>query len=79
MEHERETREQRGLTALDGAVALIVVLVIVQMWLLSATLEAYLAGHDAAALPGAITSALLLLGCFGLYRFIVRIERNVRR
>ena len=79
MDHERQIRERRGLTALDGAVALIVVLVIVQMWLFSATLEAYLAGHGAAALPGAIASALLLLGCFGLYRFIVRIDRDARR
>ena len=36
--------------------ALIVVLLIVQIWLLSATLEAYLAGHREAALPGAIIS-----------------------
>jgi hypothetical protein len=79
MEPEHQIRERRGLTALDGAVALIVVLVVVQMWLLSATLEAYLGGHYAAALPGVIASALLLLGCFGLYRFIVRIDRDARR
>ena len=34
----------RGLTALDGAIALIAVLLIVQMWLLTATLGALLFG-----------------------------------
>src|SRR5262245_49214322 len=35
----------RGITAIDGAIALLVILLIVQMWLLTATLETYLAGH----------------------------------
>ena len=46
--------QNRGLTAIDGAMALIVILLIVQIWLLSATLESYLAGHREAVLPGAI-------------------------
>ena len=48
----------RGLTAIDGAIALIAVLLIVQMWLLTATLEAFLAGHRGPALPAAIVSQL---------------------
>lgn len=39
------TKQRRGLVAIDGAMALIVILLIVQIWLLSATLEAFLAGH----------------------------------
>src|SRR5438445_13097177 len=35
--------QNRGLTAIDGAMVLIVVLLIVQIWLLSATFEAFLA------------------------------------
>ena len=46
--------QTQGLTAIDGAMALIVLLLVVQMWLLSATLDAYLAGHSDAALPGAV-------------------------
>jgi hypothetical protein len=75
---ERTAPDNRGITALDGAIALIAVLVVVQMWLVSATLESYLAGHDDAALPGAIVSGLLFAGCFGLYRFIERIDREAR-
>ena len=69
----------RGLTAMDGAMALIVLLLIVQIWLLSATLESFLAGDQAAALPGAIVSAVLFLACFGLYLFVERIDAEMRR
>ncbi len=58
--------------------ALIVLPLIVQVWLLSATLDAYLAGHRDAAIPGAIVSGILFLVCGGLYRFVVRIERQGR-
>src|SRR3974390_561916 len=50
--------QNRGLTAIDGAMVLIIILLIVQIWLLSATLESYLAGHREAAVPGAIISGI---------------------
>ena len=71
--------QNRGLTAIDGAMALIVILLVVQIWLLSATLESYLAGHRDAAVPGAILSALLFAACFSLYRFVDRIDSEVRK
>jgi hypothetical protein len=70
---------KRGLTAIDGAMALIIVLLIIQIWLLSATLESYLAGHKEAAIPGAIVSGLLFLACLGLYLFVDRVDSEVRR
>ena len=69
----------RGLTAIDGAIALIAVLLVVQMWLLTATLEAFLAGHHGPALPAAIVSAVLFGACFALYLFIERVDRSSRR
>lgn len=74
-----DPRQSRGLTAIDGAMVLIVVLLIVQIWLLSATLETYLAGHREAAVPGAIISGILFLTCLGLYLFVDRIDSEVRR
>lgn len=71
--------QNRGLTAIDGAMVLIVVLLILQIWLLSATLESFLAGHREAALPGAIISGFLFLACLGLYLFVDRIDSEVRR
>src|SRR5262245_13708129 len=70
---------KQGLTALDGALALIAILLIAQMWLLTATLESFLAGHHEAALPGAIISGLLFLASFGLYIFVDRIDSAARK
>jgi uncharacterized protein DUF6755 len=69
----------RGLTAIDGAMALIVILLMVQIWLLSATLESYLAGRTEAAAAGAVISGLLFLACFGLYLFVDGIDREARK
>jgi len=79
MEGPRYPPERRGLTAIDGALALIAVLLIVQMWLLTAALETFLAGHPEAALPAAIVSGVLFLGCLGLFLFVRGVDREVRR
>jgi hypothetical protein len=65
---------RRRVTALDGAAALLILLLMVQVWLLSATLDAYLAGHSDAALPGAICSGILFAASVGLYWFVQRID-----
>lgn len=81
MNHEpnRFPPERRGLTAIDGALALIAILLVVQMWLLTATLESYLAGHHEGALPALIVSGILFLACLGLYLFVRGLDREVRR
>lgn len=70
--------EKRGLTAIDGALSLITVLLMVQVWLLTAALEALLAGHRETALPSAIASALLFAATFGLYRLTHRLDHSRR-
>jgi len=69
----------RGLTAIAGAMSLIAVLLIVQIWLLSAALESFLAGKRRTALPAVIFSGLMFLVCFGLYVFVDRVDSDVRR
>jgi len=59
--------------------SLIAVLLIIQVWLLSATLESFLAGHRDAALPAAVFSGMLFLICLGLYVFVERTDREVHR
>jgi hypothetical protein len=73
-----DPQQRRGLTAIDGAMALIVILLIVQIWLLTATLESYLAGHREAAVPGAIISGVLFVACFALYLLVDRIDSEYR-
>lgn len=73
-----KSRQGRGLTAIDGALAFLIILLIVQIWLLSAALEAFLAGHRDAALPAAIVSGVIFLICLGLFLMIRNLDRSVR-
>ena len=53
----RFRRDQHGAAAVEFAFllpVLIVILLVVQIWLFSATLDAYLAGHRTVALPAAV-------------------------
>jgi predicted Co/Zn/Cd cation transporter (cation efflux family) len=59
--------------------ALIVILLVTQVWLLSATLNSYLAGHRDVVIPGAVVSGLLFLMCAALYLFIVRLARRTAK
>ena len=71
-------KKKRSLVVIDGALSLIALLLIVQMWLLTATLESHLAGHKETALPAAVLSGILLACCWALYVFIGRAERQAR-
>jgi hypothetical protein len=73
---QNEVLQRRGLGAIDGAMSLMLILLIVQIWLVSATLNAYLEGSDGVVLPGAILSGVLFLGCAGLYRFVSGVDRS---
>ncbi len=70
---------QRALTAISGAVALLVILLMVQIWLLTATLESFLAGHPETAMPAALISALLFLACLGMYVLVDRMDHEARK
>ena len=70
--------QSRGLTAIDAVTALLVIVLVIQIWLLSATLDSFLAGHTETALPAAIVSGLLSVACFGLYVFVRRVDRHAR-
>src|ERR1044072_4587094 len=73
------SKQKRGLVVIDGAMALIVILLIVQIWLLNATLETYLAGHSGAVVPAAIFSGILFSACLALNLFVDRIDQVSRR
>jgi hypothetical protein len=70
---------QRALTAINGAVALLVVLLMVQIWLLAAALESFLAGHRETATPAALISGVLFLACLGIYLLVDRLDRETRK
>ncbi len=70
--------QNRGLTVIAGAMSLIAVLLVVQIWLLSAALESFLAGNHHSALPAAIFSGVMFLTCLGLYLFVDRVDSEAR-
>lgn len=71
--------QNRGLTAMTGAMALIIVLLMVQIWMLTATLESYLAGSNSSPGAAAVFSGVLFGICVGLYLFVERVDAEVRR
>jgi hypothetical protein len=65
----------RRRVAIDAAMVMIILVLVIQMWLLTATLESYLAGHHRVALPGFLSSVVLFVVCLFLYRLVRRIDR----
>ena len=68
------TREQRA-TIVYGMLAFVLTLVILQLWLLTATMNAYLGGDETVIWPAAGTSLMCLLLNVGLWRYLLRMER----
>lgn len=67
------TRTQRG-TIFAGMLAFVMILVVLQLWLLSATMNAYLGGDESVILPAAVASLLCLLLNAGLLRYLYKID-----
>lgn len=58
--------------------SLIAVLLMVQMWLLTAALESFLKGDMQAMLPAAVVSGVILLVSLCLYFFVEHVDSEVR-
>ncbi len=71
------TRDQRT-TVVHGMLAFVLMLVVLQLWLLTATMNAYLGGDESVVLPAAGASLLCLLLNGGLLRYLYYIERMHR-
>ena len=71
----RKTRQQR-LTVVYGILGIVLVLVILQLWLLTATMNAYLGGDYAVVWPAAIASIVCLLLNLGLLKYLYALERE---
>jgi hypothetical protein len=69
------TRDQRT-TIVYGILCFVVVLVILQLWLLIATMNAYLGGDTSVIWPAFGASAACLLLNLGLLRYLYGIERS---
>ena len=68
------TREQRT-TVVDGILCLELILVVLQLWLLMATMNAFLGEDDAVVWPATLASLACLGLNLGLLRYLYGIER----
>ena len=66
-----QARAQR-LTVLYGILCFVLILVVLQLWLLTATMNAYLGGDDGAVWPALAASLACLLLNLGLLRYLYR-------
>jgi len=69
------SREQRT-TVIHSILCIVLTIVVVQLWLLTATMNAYLGGDETVIWPAALVS----LGCFafnaGLLWYLYQMERS---
>jgi hypothetical protein len=75
--HRPFTREQRT-TIVYGMLAFVLMLVVLQLWLLTSTMNAYLGGDESVIWPAAMASLACLLLNAGLLRYLYRIDRTRR-
>lgn len=71
----RFTREQKT-TIVYGILSIVLILVVLQLWLLTATMNAYLGGDTSVIWPAAVVSLVCFLLNAGLLRYLYAIEKS---
>jgi len=69
------TREQKT-TIVYGILCVVVVLVVLQLWLLAATMNAYLGGDQSVIWPAALASLICFLLNLGLLKYLYAMEKS---
>jgi divalent metal cation (Fe/Co/Zn/Cd) transporter len=69
------SREQRT-TIITGMLVFVLIVVVLQLWLLTATMNAWLGGDESIVWPGLAVSAGVLALNVGLFAYLRRLERT---
>lgn len=73
-----ETPQQGGVLA--STVALLIgTIVVIQLWILSASIEAWHAGQTRLLIPAAVVSLVLFLANLGLLWYVADFDERLRR
>jgi uncharacterized membrane-anchored protein len=67
-------RKQRG-TIISGVAAFQMIIVILQLWLFTTTMETFLTGYQETSLPAALSSVICFALNCGLFFYLQRLER----
>jgi len=73
---KRALSRQQKMTIVFGILSIVVMTVVLQLWLLTATMNAFLAGQEAVIIPAAIVSIVCFALNAGLLSYIYRMERR---
>jgi hypothetical protein len=74
MARQPASRDQRA-TVVYGMLGFVLIVVVLQLWLLTATMNAFLGGDDGVVTPAAFVSIVCLALNVGLLRYLNRLER----
>jgi hypothetical protein len=69
------SRDQRT-TIINGMLIFVLIVVVLQLWLLTATMNAWLGGDESIVWPGLAASAGCLALNVGLFAYLRRLERT---
>jgi hypothetical protein len=72
----RVLSRQQKTTIIFGILSIVIVMVVLQLWLLTATMNAFLAGQEPVIVPAAIASIICFALNAGLLSYIYRMERR---
>lgn len=64
----------RRITIVNAMLLFVILVVILQLWLLTASVNAYLGGDTSVTIPAALVSLICLALNLGLLRYLYRLE-----
>ena len=73
---KRTFSRQQKTTIVFGILSIVLMMVVLQLWLLTATMNAFLAGQERVVIPAAIASIVCFALNLGLLAYIYRMERR---
>ena len=73
---KRAFSRQQKMTIVFGILTIVLMMVVLQLWLLTATMNAFLAGQERVILPAAVASIICFALNAGLLSYIYRMERR---
>ena len=74
--NQRAFSRSQKTTIVFGIMCLVLMLVVLQLWLLTATMNAFLAGQESVIIPAAIASIVCFALNAGLLWYVYRMERR---
>lgn len=74
----KPSARRRGqlVSVIYAILTIVLLLVVMQLWLLTATMNAFLGGNDSIVWPAALASVVCLGLNVGLLRYLVRLEHS---